>query len=77
MIFNRRAFLGQVPLLGQPAALPVTVEQFRAMAPDARTQVLNGLSNDQACLLYQQLYALTKDPQDEEFMKSWCKVAGK
>lgn len=75
-MLNGRAFLGQVPLMGQ-AALPPLPEQFRAMSSEQRAQVLNGLTAEQSCLLYQQLYALTNDPKDEAFMKSWCKVAGK
>lgn len=87
MYFNRRAFLGQVRLLGQaesptppasaapPAAAKVTAEQFQKMSSTERSKVLDGLSSQEACVLYQQLYAITKDPKDEAFMKSWCEVA--
>lgn len=85
MHFMQPQFLGQVRLvMGQtpppapppaPVALPVSVQQFQAMSGDERTAVLNTLTNEQACLLYQQLYALTGDPQDQQYMNSWCNVA--
>jgi hypothetical protein len=77
MIQNGKAFLGQIPLvMGQQApSLPVTAEQFHGMSTLQRSEVLNTLSPQQACQLYTQLYSLTNDSQDEQFMKSWCKVS--